>query len=429
MADYACASGDVAFLREHWDNVKRAYLFTRSHTGQDGVYDNKEGTGWVESWKPRMPDQEIYLAALDEQSAESISYLAKLMNDDQLAAAAQAQANLVRERLRAYRQPDGFYAFSKNADGSYDPPATIFPSVAWWTGSLALPEANSMLSRWASHEFFSDWGLRSLSDQSPLFDPLSYHQGTVWPLFTGWVSVAEYRSGHPLAGYLQLMSNVNLTWAHDPGGITELLSGKFDEPLGRSSSRQTWSSAMVISATLRGMFGLQVDAGRQCLEMSPDLPATWNEVQLHHLHLGTDQIEVKMHRSKGEMVIEAASQQKKPFCLCTQLPNQADCSSARAISHSTTIRLRPVELEVKAEAPMPGSQTQQLKVLEESYSENSLALSFEAPGGTIQEMPIRINSSRKLNLRVTGASLLGTILRIVFQKGTGYQKQSVQIEW
>jgi len=227
MADYLRTSGDVDFVRRHWDSVKLAYEFTRMHDADhDGVYDNSTGTGWVESWKPRMPDQEIYLAALDQQSSEAMADLAKVIKDEGLNARALAQATVIRERLNDYRQPDGFYAFSKNVDGSFDSTATIFPSVAWWTGHLVLPNADSMLTRWASHEFSSDWGLRSLSDQSPLFDPLSYHQGTVWPLFTGWVALAEYRAGHPLSGYQQLMSSLNLTWAHDPGGITELLSGK-----------------------------------------------------------------------------------------------------------------------------------------------------------------------------------------------------------
>jgi len=62
--------------------------------------------------------------------------------------------------------------------------------------------------------------------------PSVYHQGTVWPLYTGWVSVAEYRAGQDIAGYAHLMQNANLTWAQDPGDVTELLSGQFYQVLG-----------------------------------------------------------------------------------------------------------------------------------------------------------------------------------------------------
>ena len=42
------------------------------------------------------------------------------------------------------------------------------------------------------------------SRTSALYDPLSYHYGSVWPLFTGWVSMAAYRYGRPHVGYQAL---------------------------------------------------------------------------------------------------------------------------------------------------------------------------------------------------------------------------------
>ena len=430
MADYIRTSGDLAFLKDHWESVKKAYAFTRSHDADhDGVYDNSEGTGWVESWKPKMPDQEIYLAALDQQSAEAIAELAQLMDEGELSAQALAQAGLIRNRLNDYRQQDGFYAFSKFTNGSYDSSATIFPSVAWWTGRLTLPNADAMLSRWASHEFASDWGLRSLSIESSLFDPLSYHQGTVWPLFTGWAAMAEYKGAHPLAGYQQLMSSVNLTWAQDPGGITELLSGKFNEPLSRSSSRQMWSSAMVLSVTAKGMLGIETDALHHYLRVTPALPAAWDLVDVRHVPFGNGRIDLRMRRNKGELLIDAISDRSQTLCLSSVALSGQECHQAEASSHSATIRLEPVEIGLVIRAPIPGSQTQQMKMLAESYSKNSLALMLEAPGGSIQEAFLRFNQPEKLNLQVTGASVQGNVLRITFPQGIGYQQQKVLLRW
>ena len=64
MEDYVDASGDTAFLEKNWPAVEKAWEFERTHdTDGDGIYDNSQGTGWVESWIPKMPHQEIYLAA------------------------------------------------------------------------------------------------------------------------------------------------------------------------------------------------------------------------------------------------------------------------------------------------------------------------------------------------------------------------------
>jgi hypothetical protein len=120
----------VGFLRRHWDVVRREYQFTRAHdSDRDGIYENTEGTGWVESWPPGMPHQEIYLAALDQQSADAMSRLAGVMGDRALESAAARKAAEIRAKIESeYYEPNvQFYAFSRNADGTLDHSATIFP--------------------------------------------------------------------------------------------------------------------------------------------------------------------------------------------------------------------------------------------------------------------------------------------------------------
>ncbi|HEY9136839.1 MAG TPA: glycogen debranching protein, partial [Terriglobus sp.] len=119
MEDYVCASGDIDYLKQHWDNVKRAYAFTRAHT-TNGVYDNSQGTGWIEEWLPKMPHQEIYLASLDQQSSDAMSRLAGIMNDAELASSAKNTAENIRSKLAEFRAQDGMYAFNRNADGTFE---------------------------------------------------------------------------------------------------------------------------------------------------------------------------------------------------------------------------------------------------------------------------------------------------------------------
>ena len=68
--DYLKVSGDTQFVASIWPGLERAWNFETTHdTDGDGIYDNAQGTAWVESWVPKMPHQEIYLAALDEQAS------------------------------------------------------------------------------------------------------------------------------------------------------------------------------------------------------------------------------------------------------------------------------------------------------------------------------------------------------------------------
>ena len=291
VEDYVRTTGDTEFLRAQWDGVKRAYAFERAHDSDgDGVYDNSEGTGWVEQWAAGQPHQELYLAALDEGAARAMSVMAGWMGDAGLASKAAGDASHIAGEVLKYRQADGTYAFSKNMDGSYDRTLSVYPSVAMWSSASGLPAAGAMLSEWSAAHFATDWGVRAVGDTQAVYDPMAYHQGTVWPLFTGWAAMAEYRGGRPMAGYRTLMENVGLTWAQDPGFVTEVISGAFYQPLGRSSSHQLWSSAMTLAPAVRGMFGVEVDAMGRSMSVTPRLPASWNGAELRGCGLGRSDI-------------------------------------------------------------------------------------------------------------------------------------------
>jgi hypothetical protein len=429
MEDYVNNSGDLDFLKRHWAAVKRAWEFTRAHDSDgDGIYENTEGTGWVESWPPGMPHQEIYLAALDQQSAEAMSRLADRIGEPALAASSHTKADELRSKIdREYYDSDGrFYAFSRNPDGTLDRTATIYPAVAWWSGRLTLPRADAMLGRWASSEFSTDWGTRDISERTSFYDPISYHQGSVWPLFTGWVALAEYRAGRPLAGYQHLMQNTGLTWSQDLGAVTELLSGEFFQPLGRSSSHQVWSSAMVLTPALRGLFGLDSDAPRRTLRVAPHLPAAWDTARLHNVPLGDSRFDVEFFRQSDRLVIRARSDRPEVLCLEPQDgPHDQPCRAAPAVSRELAVPLPPVEIGLPGEMPLAGSRTAQLKVIGERLQAGAYEVEFEARGQAEYELPIRLNRS----VQASGAELAGSRLRLRFPPGDGYQRISVKFTW
>jgi len=431
MEDYVRSTGDVAFLRSNWESVKKAYTFTRAHDSDgDGIYDNSQGTGWVESWPPGGPNQELYLAALDQQSSDAYARLSALMDFPGESAAAKKVADDIRAKLASYRGSDGMYAFSRNRDGSYDRTPTIFPSVAWWTGRLVLPDADSTLSRWASHQFFTDWGSRAVSDESPIYDPISYHQGTVWPLFTGWSALAAYRADRPLGGYAQLMSNLQLTYLQDPGSVTELLSGDLYAPLGRSSSHQLWSSAMVLSPAIRGLFGVEVDELHHRIRLHPKLPATWDHASLQNVPYGKAMLDISLTRQGPELEVLMKSSTAQVLCIDTQAAfNDSDCNEQAAVTHSSRIKLPPIEVGLPTDAPAPGNRTQGMKVVEESYGPRELRLKLESPEGTRKELPVRLNGIPISSVRVEGGKLNGDRLAVQFPAGAGFTSQQITIRW
>ena len=429
--DYIAASGDSAFLEKNWTAVAKAWEFERAHdTDGDGIYDNAQGTGWVENWTPRMPHQEIYLALLDEQASGAMARLSQRMQKTDIAAQASERAKAIMAKIpQEYAPQNGMYAFSYNGKEGVDDTATIYPSLAWWDGHSELPQADRMFTRWASDEFSTDWGARDVGNHEAIYDPISYHEGSVWPLFTGWASVAEYRAGRPLSGYAHLMQNANLTTAQDLGAVTELLSGDFFVPFGRSTTHQLWSSAMVIIPAVRGLFGVSLDESAHAITVDPRLPAQWDRAALLNLRLGAQSIDLIYTRTADGWEVRAQSKDGKPVTLKSALPG------AKSLANGSALRIPgpPVEVGLDYGAgnalPLPGSRTAMLKVLSQQATSHSIALELEAPGGSAQTLFLR-QRERGPAVHVDGGSLIkNDRIEIRFPAGEGYVQQQLVIRW
>jgi glycogen debranching enzyme len=429
--DYLKVSGDKQFIQANWEPLERTWKFETSHDSDgDGIYENTEGSGWVESWPPGMPHQEIYLAALDQQASTAMAELARATGHVEIAQQAELRASKIGAAIeKEYLLPGGgFYAFSRNANGTMDASPTIFPSVASWDGTYKLQHAQPMFDRWAAPEFSTDWGTRDLSPTVPFFDPISYHQGTVWPLYTGWVAVSEYRNGRSLSGYAHLMQNANLTWAQDPGAVTELLSGEFFAPLGRSTSHQLWSSAMVISPVLRGLFGLDWDAAANKLTVTPSLPADWDRAALRHVPLAGGSVDLEITRSGAMLTVRASSSATQSVLLDSRAPG------AKFSGGVLRIPLPAVEAGLATALPNPGATTQQMKVLDQQSAGNSLLLRLSAPANSHQTIMLRVNDPRA-KLHVEGAQVTSgntsslRPLQIDFGAGEGYVEKMLKVIW
>jgi len=433
--DYLQISGDTAFLKTHWDALQKAWQFECSHDSDgDGIYENIAGSGWVESWPPGMPHQEIYLAALDQQASAAFAKIAKATGNAQLAGDAEKRASHIAQQLEKeyFLANANFYAFSRNADGTLDSSPTIYAAVADWDGTFKLSRPGGMLNRWASPEFSTDWGTRDLSPSVSFYDPISYHQGTVWPLFTGWVALSEYRNGRSLSGYSHLMQNADLTWAQDLGAVTELLSGEFYRWLGRSTSHQLWSSAMVVTPTVRGMFGLEWNAAENTLTVTPSLPAQWNEAKILGVPLNQSRVGVEIRRNGSSLAVRLTGEGSKAIKLRTRASGATTQTTTKTTTQNgeLLIPLPAVEVGIDHGLPEAGAVTSQLKVLDQQPSPHGLRLQLSAPAASHQVLFLRLND-KKIHPRIEGADVSAdsSQIRVQFPPGSGYVEKEVTISW
>jgi glycogen debranching enzyme len=289
MNDYVAQSGDTALARDKWENVWRAYQFLRSTYDAQGFAQNAGiGHGWVEGG-PLLPVKaEFYQSGLGVEALRALSNLAGLVGKDDVKKELAAEFERKKPALdAAFWLPEKkSYAFAVSQNNQRVDEPTVLSTVPMWFGLPEAVHAEEMITRLADADHESDWGMRIISSHSKFYDGSGYHFGAVWPLFTGWASVGEYRYHRELPAYSNLRANALMGVDGSLGHFAEVLSGDYYEGFSTSSPHQIWSAAMVVSPILRGLFGLQTDAQNRQITLAPHVPADWTSFALRNIHVG-----------------------------------------------------------------------------------------------------------------------------------------------
>lgn len=445
MSDYVHASGDVAFANSHWDNAWRAYQFLKSTYDANGLPRNFGiGHGWVEGG-PLLPvETESYQSGLTTAALKAVASLADLTGKE-------AESTRLRTEFEAQRKKsndlfwdssDHTLVFALDREGKQISTPTVLSTAPMWFDVFDPEKANQTIDHLANWDHAADWGMRIISEQDRRFGPTGYHFGSVWPLFTGWASVAEYRNHRPLEAYSNLRANSLLALDGSLGHVSEVLSGSYYEDLGTASPHQIWSSAMVISPAIRGMLGVSVDETHNRVLIAPHIPGDWKDFALHGLSACGSKYEISFHRddraisfklsgggssctitispalSKRARVLEARWNGRKLRYNVDH--NDNDQHVTAQLDSTGEVRFEIADdFEVVADADLPelGASSNNLKISREQWSTDGQQLTLRIAGLSGQSYQLRAYGSKVQS--VSGGDLRRT--------GNGDQIIDIQI--
>jgi len=418
--DYVSESGDTAFARDKWDSLWKAYQFLRSTYDSQGLPQNFGfGHGWVEGG-PLLPVKtELYQSGVGAQALSALSSLAHFAGQDdvskQLTDEFTRQKQIVNQAF--WSAETGNYAFALDTKDQRVIEPSVLATVPMWFGLLDEDKAGSMLSQLAGPEHQADWGMRVISSHASRYDAGGYHYGSVWPLFTGWASVGEYRYHRALPAYSNLRANALLALDGSLGHVTEVLSGDYYQPLSTSSPHQIWSAAMIISPLLRGMMGLETEADHNQVVFAPHVPADWSSFAIHNIRAGDAILNFNYHRAPDEITLDIDSSGKAELQFSPAMSLRAQVTTAEVNGHrvpfqmerddydqhslvrvsivqgKSTVRIRvgnDFGITYASSLPSLGSISHGLRVTSESWSASRDALALEVAGfsGSQYQLPV-----------------------------------------
>jgi len=430
--DYVTRSGDAEFAQRKWDNLWRAYGFLQSTYDAQGLAQNSGvGHGWIEGG-PLYPAQtELYQASLGVEAVHSLAHLAHALGKDAIAGeldkAFQRQKSLLDKNF--WSSENRIYAYALDANHNRIDVASVLAAVPMWFEQLGEEQAGSMIQELATPSHQTDWGMRILSSRDPKYDPGGYHYGVVWPLFTGWASVGEYRYHRPLPAYSNLRANALLALDGSLGHVTEVLSGKYYQTLSTGSPHQIWSAAMVVNPLLSGLLGMQTDAARCRLELAPHVPAEWNSFSVDHVQVGEMVLDMNYQRTPDTIRLQV---QSTGTGHCTLEFSPALSLRARMVRVRLNGRPLPSHVEanswdqhVRVSVPLVGKQNI-LEIQMKNNFELSVASSLPALGATSRGL--RVLSESWSSSRDTLTLLLSGTAAETYEFSAWNADQIVSIE-
>jgi glycogen debranching enzyme len=186
---------------------------------------------------------------------------------------------------------------------------------ALWAGIAAPAHAQRMAQRLLEPDLFSGWGVRTLGTRETRYNPMSYHNGSIWPHDNAVVCEGLARYGHADAALQLLGAAFDGSLHFDGSRLPELFCG-FARRDGEGPTRypvscspQAWAAAAVFGM-LAGCLGMEFDAGARCLRMrSPRLPACVDWLRIEGLPLAGGQVDLMLQRYRDSVGVDVVRRQ------------------------------------------------------------------------------------------------------------------------
>jgi glycogen debranching enzyme len=327
---YVERTGDDETLAELWPSIEAAlhWIDGAGDPDRDGFVEYRRASeqglanqGWKDSYDAifhadgslaegyiALSEVQGYVFAGKRLAARCASRLGKSDRARKL----QAEAELLAERFEAAFWCDDLGTYALALDGDKKPcrVRTSNAGQLLFTGIVREDRARLVAADLLRPHFFTGWGIRTVALGEARYNPMSYHDGSIWPHDNALIALGFARYGlkhsieHLFKALFEAASYMDLR------RLPELFCG-FRREKGRgptlypvACAPQAWASATPFTL-LEAALGLEFDAQRGEIRLrNPRLPAFLNEVVLRGLQLGSSSVDLRVRRHGEEVSLE-----------------------------------------------------------------------------------------------------------------------------
>jgi glycogen debranching enzyme len=247
---------------------------------------------------------------------QGAAMLAAALGKDKQAAALAAAADQLRTAFEAKFWIEELGAYAIALDGEKRPCKVVSSNAGQvlFCGIAAPERAQALAATLLTPEMFSGWGIRTLSADAPRFNPMSYHNGSVWPHDNALIALGLARYGLK-RGASAIFEGLFDASAHmEMMRFPELFCG-FPRRRGMAPvlypvacAPQAWAS-VVPFALLQACLGLELDFGRREIRFhNPQLPKFMEQIRINDLELAGASVNLRLRRRGAHTEVAIVSQ-------------------------------------------------------------------------------------------------------------------------
>jgi glycogen debranching enzyme len=327
---YHRQTGDGELIRELWPSIEAALAWLDGPADPDGdgfvEYASRTPAGLAhQGWKDsndavfhadgRLADGPIALVELQAYAfaaRRAAALLATAIGEPKRASDLEAQAETLRSRFETafWDERLGTYGIALDGDKQLCRVRTSNPGHVLWAGIAAPERARRVADELMSDAIFSGWGIRTVAAGQARYNPMSYHDGSIWPHDNGIAALGLARYGYPNHAARILQGLFEASRHFDLERLPELFCG-FSRRPGEGPTRypvacspQAWAAGSVFML-LEACLGLVVDGPGHSLTLSnARLPLFLDRLQVENLRVGEATVDINVERQRHGVGVE-----------------------------------------------------------------------------------------------------------------------------
>lgn len=320
---YLERTNDVATIENIWPHIKRALHWIDHYGDLDGdgflEYKTKSAKGLTnQGWKDSQDsvshkDGELASDPIALCEVQGYVYDAKvraaeiagILGDPELQEHLRQEAKNLKAKFNEMFWSEEKQTYVLALDGEKRQCDVVSSNAGHclFSGIATRERARIVGEKMMEETMFSGWGIRTLAEDESRYNPMSYHNGSVWPHDNAMIAQGFARYGL-MAEASQTLTGIYETALFMPGKrLPELLCG-FPRVKGKAPtlypvacSPQAWAVGAVFML-LQACLGMQINAAKNCITFAhPTLPSFLNDITITNLRLNNKQIVLQIRRN------------------------------------------------------------------------------------------------------------------------------------